>query len=176
MAAFEPAYRKLLTLEAWPGYVNDPDDHGGETVAGISRHFWPEWEGWELVDELRDAPAFIRALKESAELKRLVEEFYRSQFWTVWMAVLHEQDLATWFFQMSVNTNIKPAILAVQTEVGVDPDGIFGPKTVTAVNAHDPVAVLRVARKAAIEHYRGIVNHHPTQAKFYRGWVNRALA
>ena len=30
--------------------------------------------------------------------------------------------------------------------------------------------------KAAIEHYRGIVNHHPTQAKFYRGWVNRALA
>ena len=44
MADFRLAYKKIEAAEG--GYVNDPDDKGGETYKGISRKANPDWNGW----------------------------------------------------------------------------------------------------------------------------------
>ena len=56
MANFEQAIDPVLTSEGYiqkygkSGYVNDKDDAGGETIAGIARKFWPNEAIWLLVD------------------------------------------------------------------------------------------------------------------------------
>lgn len=47
MANFKEAINKTLKFEG--GYVNDPDDSGGETFLGISRVNNKSWKGWKLL-------------------------------------------------------------------------------------------------------------------------------
>lgn len=43
----------IALILKWEGiYDNDPDDPGEETVFGITRHFEPDWIGWEIVDAM----------------------------------------------------------------------------------------------------------------------------
>ena len=51
MAIFNLAYKKLEVAEG--GYVNDPDDKGGETYKGISRKANPNWAGWISIDQIK---------------------------------------------------------------------------------------------------------------------------
>lgn len=51
MAEFAKAYKKLEVAEG--GYVNDPDDAGGETYKGVSRKANPNWIGWIILDDLK---------------------------------------------------------------------------------------------------------------------------
>lgn len=48
MADFKTAYDITSGLEG--GYVNDTNDLGQETYKGISRRFWPHWDGWQHID------------------------------------------------------------------------------------------------------------------------------
>jgi lysozyme family protein len=51
------------------GYVNHPNDLGGETYKGIARNAHPNWEGWKFIDQKRPVP------------EDLVRRFYYEQFW-----------------------------------------------------------------------------------------------
>lgn len=46
------AIKKILSLEG--GYVNDPDDSGGETIFGITRRNYPNLKLWNVVDNTRN--------------------------------------------------------------------------------------------------------------------------
>lgn len=46
---FLKSYDILIKHEG--GYVNDPDDKGGETYKGIARKFNPDWKGWKIIDK-----------------------------------------------------------------------------------------------------------------------------
>jgi lysozyme family protein len=73
---FVEAYAATAKTEG--GYVNDPQDPGGETYCGISRRWHPRWEGWKLVDVLKDDR---EALKASATLSVMVKRFFYDEFW-----------------------------------------------------------------------------------------------
>jgi len=60
----------------------------------------------------------------------------------------------------------------VQGVVGVNQDGIIGPRTAAAVNAMGGAFVARMA-DATEAWYRGIVAHDPSQGVFLNGWLNR---
>ena len=49
---FEDIFNKTMGIEG--GYVDDPDDRGGETYKGISRKNHPAWEGWEIIDSMKE--------------------------------------------------------------------------------------------------------------------------
>jgi len=61
------------------GYVKDPDDSGGETIAGISRRYHSDWEGWKLVDEIKRAtvsPFDLRRALDTTEIHTAINNFY----------------------------------------------------------------------------------------------------
>ncbi len=56
MADFKTAIE--ATLKAEGGYVNDPDDPGGETYKGIARNRNSKWSGWTHIDLLKNKCVF----------------------------------------------------------------------------------------------------------------------
>ena len=56
MADFNQAFQLVIAHEG--GYVNDPDDPGGETYKGVARKIHSKWEGWQNIDILKRQPDF----------------------------------------------------------------------------------------------------------------------
>ena len=50
MANFDIAFRRTISAEG--GYVNDPNDKGGETYMGISRRAHPTSKIWTYIDKV----------------------------------------------------------------------------------------------------------------------------
>ena len=71
MNDFLTALRQTMNHEGRGKRTNRVHDPGGDTYSGISRVFWPEWEGWYYLDRNAIGPV----------LDNLVEDFYRVNFW-----------------------------------------------------------------------------------------------
>jgi len=163
MAQFLPAYEAMILAEG--GYVlhEVPGDRGGQTYAGIARKMNPRWDGWALIDRREPVPA------------QLVRDFYRHQYWdTIAGDRLSSQVIAQSIFDFHVNAGAAARKLA-QLVVGSTPDGIFGDKTVAALNAYDEGRFVMAYALVKIARYRDIVMRDRSQGKFLLGWVNRAL-
>lgn len=163
MADFKPAFDRMIRDEG--GFVlhNVPGDRGGMTYAGIARNMHPKWAGWEQIDATGAAPA------------QLVHDFYRTNFWNdIKGDEIAEQAIASDIFNFYVNTG-RPAKVLAQVVVGATPDGVFGPRTVQALNTADPEKFVLSYALAKIARYRDIVTKDRTQLKFLLGWLNRTL-
>ena len=84
MADFTKAINPVLVSEG--GYVDDPDDRGGETVRGISRKHHPDWRGWIQVDGIKEARSvdikiMIEQYFENGEGYNLILDFYIEKYW-----------------------------------------------------------------------------------------------
>ena len=51
MANFDEEFKKVIVVEG--GYVDDPDDAGGETYLGISRRYNPNSKMWNIIDDIK---------------------------------------------------------------------------------------------------------------------------
>ena len=75
--SFDKAYRDTSVSEG--GYSFDPKDPGGETISGIARTRFPNWEGWEQIDKLpKKSTDTILAIPG---MKDLIKDFYYKEFW-----------------------------------------------------------------------------------------------
>ena len=154
---FEKAVEKLLKNEG--GYVNDPDDPGGETQFGISKRSYPDRN--------------IKKLTKDDAIK-----IYFRDFWKPGRFGEFERDeIGEKIFNLSVNMGIRKAAVILQlaliyTGRKVKLDGVIGPETIGAVNAHErPAWLLDKIKLFAIQEYVGI-----SAWKYWRGWIKRALA
>lgn len=139
MSNYNQAIGKVLKSEG--GYVNDPDDNGGETYIGISRKFWPTWLGWHIIDLIKKKPGFPKNLKGSDELEikiqldHEVSTFYYEQFWIkVGGDKIKNQSIADMLIDSAVNEGIVPAVKRAQTIVGVAITGKITPELITKLN------------------------------------------
>lgn len=116
MANFDKAYKILQGNEG--GYVNDPDDNGGETFAGVSRKFHPKWIGWKRVDTVKgvlgsDAKN-VEITKEcfkDSSLMNLVKKFYKQYFWdTLRLDEILSDSIAKMLFDAAVNMGLGAAV------------------------------------------------------------------
>ncbi len=139
MAKFDEAYK--LTGHNEGGYANNPLDHGGETYAGIARNFWPNWQGWSIIDNLKKTfhtPKEIdRAISVGgAPVHLMVADFYKQNFWNVnKLDLINDQQLADNVYDFGVNSGVGKAAKTLQLVVGVTQDGIIGNATISAVNS-----------------------------------------
>lgn len=167
MADFNIAYP--LTSKHEGGYVNDPKDRGGETYAGITRKNYPSWAGWAVVDLMKP----LRTNEILPQLADEVKEFYRIYYWNKQsLSGLKSQKVANAIYDWNINSGAI-AIKAIQRLVNVADDGNVGEMTLKAINAAGE-AVLSKYIDERIAFYKRIVEKDPSQAKFLKGWVNRA--
>lgn len=162
MADFKAAIGYILQNEG--GYVNDPDDLGGETYRGISRKNFPNWDGWATIDSNKP----LTKGELISNLDSTVNQFYKRSFWDAILADgIDSQPVAAYLFDFKVNAGYN-AVKCVQRILGITVDGIFGNGTLNALNEYqgDMLAELHNARLA---YYEGLNN-----PRFIDGWNNRA--
>jgi lysozyme family protein len=110
-----------LTLKNEGGYVNNSIDHGGETYRGITRHFYPKWKGWKIVDSVKLRLGYKKIINCSVKVRRtvnkslanvqslypLIEKFYKKEFWDpLNLDKQEDQVLANMIFDSAVNLGI----------------------------------------------------------------------
>lgn len=174
MADYKQAVQKTLIHEG--GHVNNPLDAGGETYRGVSRKNWPNWSGWDIIDNYKSHLLFPKILDSDTKLQGLIIEFYREGYWKDLYSQLTNQSLAEKLFDMGVLFGVKTAVKMLQismtNEIGVVSDGVFGPNTLAAVN-QSGIDLLPGYRTTLIQHVVNIVNVKPDQGIFINSWVAR---
>lgn len=121
MANFKKAYEKVVKAEG--GYVNDPDDAGGETYLGISRKANPNWKGWTIIDFTKNqygTKNITNRLKNNSNLDKLVKSLYKTNYWDVFeLDDVPSQTIANQMFDTCVNMGKSTAIGIAQHVIGM---------------------------------------------------------
>ena len=131
MADFKTALNKVLKWEA--GYVNDPDDAGGETFAGVSRKNNKNWKGWPIIDKHKVGimlPQGLSRLNERLfaddKLMALVDELYKSNYWDpIQLDIITSQRIAEEIFDTAVNCGQVAAIKFIQRVLDLRETGVW---------------------------------------------------
>lgn len=126
MADFRLAYKKLEVAEG--GYVNDPDDKGGETYKGISRKANPDWNGWISIDQIKKAhpTTFKNILKRTPELEKKVQDLYKDKYWDCFeLDDIPNQLVAEQIFDTAVNCGQVAAIKFIQRVLDLRETGVW---------------------------------------------------
>ena len=128
MANYNIAYNKVIKVEG--GYVNDPDDAGGETYMGISRKFNPNVKFWKVIDEIKSKNKNITNKEMNAILKNNnsiigeIKNIYKNKYWDkLYLDNLNSQKVAEELFDTAVNMGVNVAIKILQNALKVKTDG-----------------------------------------------------
>jgi lysozyme family protein len=159
---FGRIYEIVMKYEG--GYVNHPNDPGGETYKGISRRAHPNWEGWKLIDQNRPVP------------EGLVRSFYYEQFWKPLRCDEMPAPVGEYLFDFAVNTGIRQAVRTIQAAVGVATDGILGPITMGTILRSDARILMYELLARRIDFYVTITIQRRRQFEvFFLGWIRRTI-
>lgn len=171
MANFETAVHLVLDVEK--GYVNDPNDPGGETNCGITKRDFPD-------EDIRNmTPARARVL-------------YKARYWDpLGLDGLLDQRVANKLLDMAVNTGTRTAARSFQRALNyvlpgrpVDVDGRVGPSTLARANAipdsagtgpTQELVWLALCAYAAARYIELVEGPDTRFDTFARGWLVRAL-
>jgi len=149
---FDQAFERLIGHEG--GYVNHPDDPGGETNWGIT---------------LRTA----REAGYTGDMRSLTrdqaKEIYRTAYWGRARADQYDGAIAFQVFDAAVNHGIGNAIRFLQRAAGVADDGAVGPMTLGAIKAMPVTDVLARFNAERLEFYTKL----STWPTFGKGWARR---
>ena len=128
MANYNIAYNKVIKVEG--GYVNDPDDAGGETYMGISRKFNPNVKFWKVIDEIKSKNKSITnkeintILKKNNSIIGEIKNIYKNKYWDkLYLDNLNSQKVAEELFDTAVNMGVNVAIKILQNALKVKTDG-----------------------------------------------------
>ena len=139
------------------GYVNDPDDLGGETRYGISKRQYPQLEIKELTVE------------EAADI-------YYEDYWLPSRADELTAGLQEIYFDMTVHMGQRRAVKIIQRAVNgqgghLIEDGLIGRQTIT----HSKRLESDRLRAYRVLYYTDLIRKRPEQEKFYYGWYKRTI-
>lgn len=177
MVDFKLAYERTARFEG--GYVNDPEDPGGETNYGIT------------VNEAR-AAGYQGPMKDIP--LDLVKVIYRHNYWdAMGLDALEDQAVANEMYDTAVNCGVGVAARIAQRSMNllnkmgalyrdVVVDGEFGPQSAAAMNAccHISPAMVKVLiallNSLQVARYAEIAERNPRLERFVMGWIaNRGM-
>jgi len=153
---FEECMARLLHHEG--GYVDHPDDPGGETNLGVTRAVYEQYAGRQVMD---------------GEMEGLTHDdvypIYKENYWDR----VRGDDLPSgvdWaVFDWGVNSGTSRAAKALQRIIGVEQDGGIGPMTLQAVASIEPADIIDQMHYMREGFYRSL----STFDTFGRGWLRR---
>jgi lysozyme family protein len=172
MADFEKAIPFILENE---GYLsNNPDDHGKLTYRGIASAYWPNWEGWPIVNEAI-ANGTTSSLKSNSELEGMVDKFYKANFWDVnKLDQFTDQSIARNVMDFGVNSGTGRSAKTLQQILELPQDGIIGTVTLGQVNGCDFEATYNAYNNWRKSFYENLAQK-PGQAQFLHSWLSRLV-
>ncbi len=184
MASFDTSYNNYIKpIEG--GYVNDPNDKGGETYGGIARNYNPNWPGWTAIDYTKQVHGPIKRYTKFPELDYLVKAFYKNLWDKNFFGAIKSQDVADilfdWFvnsgsnafYTKSTKTNGVQEILNKLFNAKVSEDGAMGMQTVNAINAVDAAKLQHELKNERLIFYNNLIANNPSQSVFKDGWLDR---
>ena len=162
---WDQAFKQMLASEG--GFSDDQRDSGnhltngriGSTMLGVTQYNWEAHVGHQVThDQMRKlTPADV-------------EPLYKKKYWdAVRGDEIKNGGVAYLLFDFAVNAGAGRSIKTLQTAIGVTPDGSFGPMTMAALQAADPVQLIEKFSAEKEAFYRGL-NDFPV---YGTGWLNR---
>ena len=158
MPNFENAIIMLLENEG--GYVDHPNDPGGETKFGISKRSYPDLD--------------IKSLSRVDAIR-----IYKKDYWdTLDLDSFPYDRIGEKLFDISVNMGIKNAIKCLQRSIRavllaeIEDDGVIGPITKTLLVKCSEFALLCSFRSEVAGYYRSL----KYSSHFLKGWLSRAYS
>lgn len=152
MSVFDIIFERLMLHEG--GYVNHPNDPGGETMWGVTKR----------VAQAHGYHGSMRKLPK-ALAKQITEKSY-------YKAVKGDQldRLIAWqLTDAAYNHGNRQAVKFLQRAVGVTADGLIGPRTLAATAEMDKNDVVLLFNAERIEFYTGLRGW----ISFGKGWARR---
>lgn len=166
MSIFDKAFEDIVGIEG--GYVNNPNDKGGETKYGISKRSYPNVDIKNLT--LNDA-----------------KEIYYKDFWNtkrLELSLINDEPIALELFDTSVNMGIVTASKFLQEALNLMNrsqtdwddlvvDGYCGVETMKAYKKARKNILLKVLNGLQFCKYKAIVENNKEQEVFFNGWMLR---
>ena len=158
---FDKIFKYILYVEG--GYTDDKYDKGGKTKYGIIEKVARDYG---YTGDMRDIT------KDIAK-----EIFYKKYFLKNRLNEIDNEEITLSICDWVINSGKWGLKKAQQTlnELGYNlvVDGIFGNKTLQALNTVDVDKFLEIYHNKQRLFYNNIVKNNPTQKKFLQGWLNR---
>ncbi|MFK5855381.1 MAG: glycosyl hydrolase 108 family protein [Bacteroidota bacterium] len=198
MNKFTTAYN--ITIGHEGGYVNDPDDRGGETYIGITRINYPDWDGWKIIDVYTtkyQGAALNSRLSNNPGLTGYVEQFYYENYWLPIHGDSFHQRVSNELFDTAVNQGLGTSVKYLQQALNklnrnqkdypdITVDGGIGFITESAYTSLMKTErfgsrnieklekwLLKWLNYYQLKRYDLITNNDLTQEKFIPGWTER---
>ena len=149
---FDLAFERLIAHEG--GYVNHPEDPGGET-------------NWGITLRVARAEGYAEPMRHMTRAE--AKEIYRSAYWNRAKADQYDPAIGFQLFDTAVNHGIGQAIRFLQRAVNVADDGAVGALTLKAVNSMSVTDVIARFNAQRLRFYTKL----STWDTFGKGWVNR---
>lgn len=151
--SFDAAFEMVTDSIHEGGYVNDPNDPGGETKYGISKRQYPN----EDIANLTLARAKV---------------LYRRDYWDPIKGDQLPAALAICLFDMAVNSGVAQAVRTLQRAIDVHVDGIMGPGTLGKALALPEKILVAYMQAERVLYLMSL----PTFKNFGRGWTRRVIS
>ncbi|VVB52780.1 putative Peptidoglycan domain protein [uncultured archaeon] len=168
MALFEPVVQWVLYQEddhRQPGKIVNLGDGAGMTRLGITSNNFGAYVAPNFFTDMSFTAAVVQAKK-----------VYREHFWNLFHGDnIVANDCAAVLLSSSVNIRggVSHSVKMLQQVLGVEQDGILGPKTVDELNSKDNRIVANMFRGAWENFYHELVAMNPAKAQFMDGWKAR---
>jgi lysozyme family protein len=163
---FEQALASVLKSEGgFQTDINDrgnilPDGRAGSTNLGVTQAAWESYVGHPVTwNDMRTLTS------------EKIAPFYKRKYWDV----VHGDELPTGVdymaFDLAVNTGPGRAIKLLQEAIGVTPDGVLGPLSLSAIHNIPAKQMIERFTDTKEKYYKSLNN--PT---YEHGWLNRVTS
>lgn len=157
---FTEVVKHVIATEG--GYVDDPNDRGGETNYGISKRQYPSLN-------------IARLTRDDA-----IAIYYRD-YWLAYQCDKLPPAYACFLFDSVINHRAKTAVKFLQQTFRVSVDGILGSETLGAINrfksnSEHIRASLLLSFAYRADFYHDLVVENASQERFLMGWLRRLFS
>tara|TARA_Y100000590_G_scaffold182396_1_gene207886 strand:+ start:1109 stop:1783 length:675 start_codon:yes stop_codon:yes gene_type:complete len=150
---FEKAMKKSFENEG--GYVDDPDDNGGETKYGISDAQYGDKEDIKNIEKDRAKYIYYR-------------DYYTGPGYDDLPDGVREQ-----VFDAGIYKGPPTVTRILQKESGAKVDGHIGPETISKIEEMNIPELSKRLFYAFNEDNESVIKRYPAKSKYRKGWHNR---
>lgn len=176
MAKFDLIYPTIQKYEGY--YSNVSTDKGGETYAGVSRLYNPNWPGWQIVDSYKNKfPNKVIPYNykiPDTNLDKLVQQLTYQYFLRSGADRINNLAIAAIVTHLYFNSadGIKNVIQKAVNLIGgnIKLDNNLGTESITAINNANQLSLYQKIKELYIKYYTDLGNREPANRT---GWLNR---